>query len=259
MPLEALALLADAVGIGAPVWWLVGLAMRALLWVARATADAPGSVQMLPAMPEGAFGLMVIGGLWLALWRTKVRRLGLIPLAIGAAWAAATPAPDLLVTGDGRHVALRTGEGIAILRDRAGDYTKAMLSESGGVDSEEEPMAIADLASARCSRDACVVGHHAGGRTWRIMATRSGYLIPAAELIAACRGADIVVSERWLPKACRPRWLRLDSAVLRRTGGLTINLSSGRITTVTWPGDRHPWRDPPLVRQPPYPRRNGVR
>jgi competence protein ComEC len=256
MPLEALALLADAIGIGAPLWWLVGLAMRALLWIAHTTASAPGAVTMLPAMPDGAFALMVAGGLWLALWRTRLRRLGLVPLAVGAAWALATPAPDMLVTGDGRHVALRTEDGIAILRDRAGDYTKAMLSENGGVDSEEEPAVIADLPNAQCSRDACIIDTRAGGRTWRIMATRSAYLIPIADVVAACRSADIVISERWLPKGCQPRWLRLDRDLLARTGGLAINLASGRITSVTTPGDRHPWRDPPLVRQPPRPRLN---
>lgn len=255
MPLEALALIGDAIGIGAPMWTLVGLAMRLLLWIAHTTADAPGSVQMLPLMPEAAFALVVFGGLWIALWRTKVRRLGLVPLAIGATWALLTPAPDLLVTGDGQHIAIRTDRGIAILRDRAGEYTKAMLSESGGVDSDEEPLTIDGLANAQCSRDACIVDRRAGGRTWRIMATRSDYLIPIADLTAACRSADIVISARWLPSTCRPRWLSLDSELLRRTGGLAINLASGRIATVTTPSDHHPWRYPPLLRQPPYPRR----
>jgi competence protein ComEC len=255
MPLEALALIGDAIGVGAPLWWTVGVAMRGLLWIAHTTAETPGAVTMLPAMPEGAFGLMVLGGLWLALWRTRWRRLGLVPLVVGAVWALATPTPDLLVTGDGRHVALRTGEGIAILRDRAGDYTKAMLGENGGVDGEEEPGAIAELPNAQCSRDACVVDHEAGGRVWRIMATRSAYLIPIADLAAACRRADIVISERWLPRSCRPRWLRLDRNLLAKTGGLAISLGGGRIVSVTSPVDRHPWRNPPAVEQPPRPQR----
>jgi competence protein ComEC len=250
MPFEALALVADAIGLGAPLWWLAGKGLALLLWIAHTTADAPGAVQMLPAMPAGAFALMVGGGLWLALWRTRVRRLGLIPLAIGAAWALATPPPDLLITGDGRHVAVRTADGaIALLRDRAGDYTKSMLSENGGVDGDD-PLALADLPNAQCSRDACVVDHRAGGRHWRIMATRSVYPIPYADLIASCRAADIVVSERRLPKACAPRWLKLDQPTLAKTGGLAITLASGQIITVTAPGDRHPWRVPPVVAQP---------
>jgi competence protein ComEC len=66
MPLEALALLLDLAGIGAPAWWLTGKALGLLLSLAHATAAAPGAVNMLPDMPPAAFGLMVAGGLWIA-------------------------------------------------------------------------------------------------------------------------------------------------------------------------------------------------
>ena len=38
MPLEALALLFDLVGLGAPFWWLTGQALSFLLWLAHAAA-----------------------------------------------------------------------------------------------------------------------------------------------------------------------------------------------------------------------------
>src|SRR3546814_17073051 len=71
--------------------------------------------------------------------------------------------------------------------------------------------------------------HRAGGRTWRIMATRSDNFVDYDELIRACTRADIVVSARRLPKACRPRWLRLDRPTLARTGGVAISRATGRI------------------------------
>ncbi|HVJ00028.1 MAG TPA: ComEC/Rec2 family competence protein [Sphingomonas sp.] len=245
MPAEALALVFDAVGLGAPFWWVTGHALGLLLWIARTVAAAPGASAMLPAMPGGAFALMVAGGLWMALWRTRWRRLGMVPFAIGAAWALATPAPDLLVTGDGEHLAIATPGGLALLRERAGDYTRSTLTENAGLD--EEPLALADLEEARCSRDMCLADHRAGGRTWRIVATRSDNFVDYEELIRACAGADIVVSARRLPKACVPRWLRLDRATLARTGGVAISLASGRIVTVRRPGAEQPWRDPPTV------------
>ncbi len=48
MPLEALALLLDLVGIGAPFWWLCGVAIEALIDVAHAVADTPGAVALFP-------------------------------------------------------------------------------------------------------------------------------------------------------------------------------------------------------------------
>ena len=240
MPLEALALLLDAVGLGAPIWRLTDLALRLLLGLARMTAAMPGSVAALPAMPGGAFGLMVVGGLWVALWRTRWRRLGVAPLIAGVIWAAVTPAPDLLVTGDGRHVAVRTGDGqIAMLRDRAGDYTASMLAENGGVDGV--PLLLSDRPEARCSRDLCLIERRAGGRTWRIVATRSLYMVPIEELIAACDHADIVISERRLPRTCHPRWMKLDRPMLAQTGGVAINFANQSVRTVRAPDDAHPW------------------
>jgi len=253
MPLEALALLLDVGGMGAPVWWLVQASLDALLWLAHRVADAPGSVRASPAMPSAAFALMVVGGIWIALWRTRWRRLGGVPLAVGAIWALTTPAPDILVTGDGRHVAVRTVAGLAMLRDRAGDYTRATLAENGGVDGE--PLFLADQPDARCSRDLCVTDIAGGGRTWRVLATRSAYMVPIDQLLAACRTADIVVSERSLPRRCTPRWLRLDRHMLRRTGGVAVTLGSGRVETILSPGDRHPWRDPPRLDAGPRPAR----
>lgn len=254
MPLEALALALDAAGWGAPLWWLTGKAMAVLLWIARTTAAAPGSVAALPAMPGGAFAAMVGGGLWIALWRTRWRRLGIVPLGAGLVWALATPAPDLLVTGDGRHLAIRTASGgLAMLRDRAGDYTSSMLAENGGVDGV--PLLLSEQPDARCNRDLCAIDRSAGGRTWRILATRSTYLMPVRELIVACAAADIVVSERRLPNQCTPRWLRLDRTTLAQTGGVGITLSQRRIVTVMQPGDRHPWRIP--VPEPPRFKRSG--
>ncbi len=248
MPLEGLALTLDAVGLGAPAWWAVERSLSLLLWLARSVAAAPGSVAALPAMPDGAFAAMVAGGLWIALWRTPMRRWGAVPLIAGAAWALMTPAPDLLVTGDGRHLALRTADGgMAILRDRAGDYVRSVLGEGGGVEGELPP--LEDQPGVACSPDLCVARRD--GRT--IVATRSGYPVPWAELVAACAKADIVVSDRRLPDGCRPRWLKLDRAMLATTGGVAVSLRSGRVVTAKR-GGRHPWEVPATIAppRPPY-------
>lgn len=252
MPLEALALMLDLVGLGGVVWWLTAQALQFLLWLAHAASSAPGAVAALPAMPGGAFALMVAGGLWMALWRSRARWAGGVPLAIGAVWALLTPPPDLLVTGDGRHLAIRTPDGgMALLRDRAGDYTRDMLAENGG---EEELAALAEEPGARCSADLCVIDVAAGARKWRVTATRSNYLVPWREMMALCKASDIVVSDRRLPPGCAPRWMKLDRETLARTGGITVTFASGRVTTVNGPAGRHPWVDPPTVMPPRAPR-----
>jgi competence protein ComEC len=249
MPLEALALLLDMIGLGAPAWWLAGKAIALLLWIARTTAGLPGAVAMLPSMPLPAFALIVGGGLWMLLWRTRPRWLGALPFAIGAAWTLMTPPPDLVVTGDGRHLALRRADdGIALLRPRARDYVRDMLNEAAG--EQVTAGAIDDLPNARCSRDLCAADLMADGRRWRLLATRSAYLVDIKAMNAACASADIVVSDRRLPRSCVPRWLKLDRPALAETGGVAIALSRGEIRASHAPGDQHPWlagKPPPVI------------
>jgi competence protein ComEC len=242
MPLEALALMFDLVGLGAPFWWLTGKALAVLLWLAHSASGAPGAVALLPAMPRGAFALMAAGGLWICLWRTRWRRLGLAPVVLGAAWALATPAPDLIVTGDGRHLVLRTESGeLALLRPKAGDYIRETLAELSAAEPEYRELEY--LPTAACSPDLCAANIDRGGRRWRILVTRTPQFVRWEQMVRACAEADIVVADRLLPRACAPRWLRADRAFLRRSGGLSIVLGdSPRVATVADQVGRHPWR-----------------
>ncbi|WP_414899652.1 ComEC/Rec2 family competence protein [Sphingomonas flavalba] len=239
MPLEALALLFDVGGMGAPLWWAAGKALALLLWIAHTVAVAPGAVAMLPTMARGTFALMIGGGLWMVLWKSRLAWWGAIPLAAGTAIALATPVPDLLVTGDGRHAAVRDGGTVGLLRPRAGGYIRDLLAESAGLDGV--PGLIDDLQGARCGPDACIAELVRGGRRWRIMATRSGYFLPFEPLVRACATVDIAISERRLPAACRPRWLKIDRTFLGKNGGVAITLATGRVETVAALAGAHPW------------------
>ena len=242
MPLEAGALLLDAVGLGAPLWFLAGAAIDLLLWIAHSVAGARGAVATLASMPPWAFALMVAGGLWLSLWTSRARLLGLVPFAIGVAGASLSSAPDLMVTGDGRHLAIVNREGIPLLlRERSGDYIRGLFSEASGFD--DDPLALSGAQFSDCSRDACVALIERGGRRWRLLATKSSTHIDWKPLIDACARADIVVSDRWLPRGCNPRWLKLDRKTLERTGGVSVHLSGEpRVETVAERVGRHPWR-----------------
>ncbi|GAO38066.1 putative ComEC/Rec2-related protein [Sphingomonas changbaiensis NBRC 104936] len=247
MPLEVLALLFDVVGLGAPFWWATGKAIALLLSIAHTAGHAPGAVALLPGVPRGAFALIVAGGLWICLWRTRLRWLGALPFAAGAVWALAMPAPDLLVTGDGRHLALRGGDGsYALLRPKAKDFVRGMLSEAAGID--EDLADLDDLPGAACTADICLATIRRAGREWRLLATRSAYLAPITAMNRACAAADIVVSDRRLPRTCRPHWLKLDLPMLTRTGGVSLVFGDAiRITNIS--GDEHPWTGRAVRRQ----------
>ena len=172
MPLIALALL-DVVGLGAPCWWIVGQSLDLLSWIAHFTASRPGAVKLMPQMTgrKGGAG------------RRRRPVAGAMAgqgaaAGAGARWsrnsdpAVVTPIPDLLVSGDGRHVGI-TGEGnrLLVLRDSRSQFTRDNRLELAGA--EGEPMPLANWPGARCSRDFCAATLERGGRAWHVLMARS--------------------------------------------------------------------------------------
>jgi len=214
-----------------------------LLELAHAVAGAPGAVALMPSMPPWAFGAMVVGGLWQCLWTSRLRLLGLVPVALGALAALASPTPDLLVTGDGRHLVVLQADGTPLLlRDRAGDYMRDLFAEAAGF--EGDPGNLGEPPFSACSRDGCVAVIRKGGGEWRLLATKSQDRMRWADFTAACAAADVVVSDRRLPRGCQPRWLKLDRSTLARTGGVAIYLGDRpTMDTVAERVGRHPWAE----------------
>jgi competence protein ComEC len=241
MPFEGLALLFDVIGLGAPFWWVAELGVELLVWIANSVSAWPGAVSSLPNMPNWAFAAIIIGGLWFAIFQTRHRYWGVLPFGIGFVAMLLAPRPDVLITGDGKHVALVDAHGqIAILRTRAGDYVKDALAETAGITAE--PIDIDQWPGASCTEDACVVTIHKQGRNWTILATRTRYAIPAMELAAACRRVDIAISDRWLPYSCKPKWMKIDRNFLAHSGGIAINLSNAAVETVSQASNGSPWQ-----------------
>ena len=240
MPLIALALSADIVGLGDPVWWLVGKSLELLLAIAHTTAAQPGAVTHVAALGYTAFALLVAGGLWLALWSGRVRLFAVIPIALGTFWAWATPAPDILVSGDGRHIAvIGQGDRLAVLRESRSDYTRDNLMELSGMTGE--PLAFADWRGARCSRDFCTATVSRGGQRYHLLAALGKARIDEQVLATACAKADIVVAQRRLPRSCVPRWIKADRGMLSKSGGLAISLADRSVTTVAQTQGHHGW------------------
>ena len=242
MPLIAIALVLDLAGLGWPVWWLVGQSLDLLLAIAHFTAGQPGAVKLMPQMGLGTVALFVAGGLWLALWRGRRRLLGLVPVALGSVLLAATPVPDILVSGDGRHVGIAEEGRLVMLRESRSDYARDNLMELAGMSGE--PVTIADWPGAACSRDFCVLSLRREGRTWHVLMARSRERIEERALAAACERAHIVIADRWLPRSCRPRWLKADRRFLQQSGGLSIFLGQERFTSVAESEGAHGWWRP---------------
>lgn len=249
MPFIALALLLDTVGLGAPAWWVAGKSLELLLALAHLVAAQPGAVTHLPAMGRGGFALFLAGSLWLALWHGRVRLWGFAPIMLGVLLLASLRPPDLLISGDGAHVGITgLGPDLVVVREPRSDYTREGLNEIAGMDGPVT--ALARWPGARCSPEFCAIELQRGGRTWRLLMARGQQPVAIRDLAAACALVDIVVADRRLPSACRPRLLKADRALLDSTGGLAVDLDKARIETVAGLEGEHGWLRPVL--RPPW-------
>ncbi|MBC2669637.1 ComEC/Rec2 family competence protein [Novosphingobium piscinae] len=245
MPAVALALALDLVGLGAPAWWCAGQALALLLRLAHGVAEVPAAVALTPAFGPGPFLLLLGGGLWLALWPGPVRRWGLLPIALGGVAALTARAPDVLVSNDGRHVAV-TGlvpGHLAVLRDPRPGFAQDRLNEMAGLDTTLVP--LTGLPQTTCNTDFCSVVLQRRARSWHLLLARGSDPVPLRDLAAACERVDLVIAPRWLPASCRPRWRKIDRHSLAQTGGVAIDLLAGRIETVRRERDDHGWQVPP--------------
>lgn len=246
MPLIALALLFDLAALGAPFWWLAGLALEALLGIAHVVADQPGAVRLMPQIGLGAIGLYVAGMLWLALWRGRVRLWGLAAAGAAVPWMLAAEAPDVLVARDGRQIAIAEPDGrLLVLREAAdGNYALDSLREAAAVDSPA--IAIERAPGTRCSDDFCALAIAREGRSWSLLVARSKHYVDALQLIRACEAVDVVIAARSLPRSCAPRWLKADRRFLAEHGGLALHFDAEPklVTVAESQGEHGWWRDP---------------
>lgn len=240
MPLVAMALLLDLLGLGTPVWWASNYGIDALLSIARFTATRPSAVSALPAMSAWHFTSFVAGGLWLALWTSRIRLLGLLPLSAGFLGLLLISRPDIIISSDGRHIAWTdpATQQLVTLRKSSSDYALDNMMEAVGT---RELPGGTQPSDVRCNLDFCLVTLQDGGEKLDLLMAMSRALVPEAQLERACRQVDVVIAARRLPASCRPKWLKVDRQMLDRTGGVSIYISSRSFKTVSDTQGHHGW------------------
>jgi competence protein ComEC len=237
MPAALAALVLMPLGLEAYPLWVMGWGIEAMVWTAQRVAELPGSVLHVPAMPSLAFLLMVAGGLWLMLWQTRWRLLGLAAIAVGMAVAPTLPSPDLLIGRDAEIVAVRgdDGELSAVGGSRSSFELERWLEHDGALHDASE---AAKSKAFACDGIGC-------------SATVKGLAVAVARHPAAfaedCRRAAILVSPIVSPRGCTGPQAVIDFFAARRAGGHAVYIGpdgSLRIETVAaWRGAR-PWSMP---------------
>ena len=235
MPAALAALVAMPLGLEAAPLWLMGLGIEAMVWCANAVARLPGAVGRVPAIPTTAFALMVAGGLWWALWSTRWRVLGVVPIALGLMLAPTGHRPDMLIGRGAELVAVRGADGkLSALAGRGSAFELARWLEHDG---DGRPAAEAGKAQAFfCDKLGC---------TAQVKGMRIAVSGSAAALRDDCTMASILVLQFSKPKGCRPPGTVIDRDDVNVRGAHALTIDDGRVvveTVAETRGDR-PWAE----------------
>jgi len=250
MPWAVLALLLMPFGLEGLALAPMGWGIELLLAVAAAVSDWPAAVLQVPPMPDWGLGLAVLGGLWLCLWRRPLRWMALPVILAGALSPLAFEPPSLLVSGDGRQVALRDPEGRLWVPSQRGSrfVLETWERQAFAMETVTWPK-LGESAAGRLSCDplGCLYGDGA---------LRGAILLDPRAAYDDCGPADVVISlEPLRGQSCAGPAVVIDRFDLWREGAHAVWLDAGGIAvrTVAQQQGVRPWSPFP-ARQPEWER-----
>jgi competence protein ComEC len=203
-----------------------------MVGIGKWVAGWPGAVTVLPQISGTALVLIVLGLLWLCLWQTRTRALGLVIAALGIALAPPATRPDVLIDRDGETAALRsTGGSLIFPPATAASYSVDNWLLADG-DSRSADMLSGD--AFRCDLLGCI-----GTVKGKVVAL----IRHPAALEEDCRIADIVIAPFTVGKNCRAARVIVDRRALKAGGAhaLYIEGLSIRAVSVASARGHRPW------------------
>jgi competence protein ComEC len=235
MPAAAAAVLTMPLGLDRIPLIVMGYGIESMLVVGRWVSGLPGAVSITAAWPVSAIVLMSLGGLWVAIWRTRWRWLGILPMAMGVAAIFTMHQPDLLIARDGRTVAIRGADGaLRLLRKPSDKFSATEWLKRDGDDRDYTATIASPRDGVRCDPDGCVVR------------APDGMLIAASSRAMAlaedCARAGIVVSATPTRGFCTHPKLVIDRFDVARNGAYAVWLGEHlRVENVRETRGERPW------------------
>jgi competence protein ComEC len=236
MPWGLLAMLLMPVGLERFALVPMGWGVEALDAIAFRVAAWPEAATLVPSLPGASLWLLTVGGLWFCLWRRRWRFAGLPVVAIGLLLGP-PPAPDLLMSEDGRVLGLRDERGVVhVASARTDRFISDAWARRSGQEGAKRWTVSADEQAAGfgCSTGLC---------RWRKGPWRVAMVSDDRRLAEACDSADIVLSTVDAQGRCRGPRLVIDRRDAWREGAQALwldELGVRRETANARRGNR-PW------------------
>lgn len=216
--------------------WLTEQSLELTMSVARAVIKWPYA-SYTGGAPPGWFLLPVtLGGLWLCLWKGRMRYAGFVPIVLACACLPLAQRPDVIASDTGRLFAVRDEKGALWFSTTQVDkFAREEWMERDGTMRAERWAEAGESAGGRlvCAPSSCVYDG-------RVVFVTEG----SGEALEACQGAALVFSKVVLDrKACGPDTIVRDIKSLRYFGAHAAYLEEKdlKIETVRETRGIRPW------------------
>ncbi|WP_417453288.1 ComEC/Rec2 family competence protein [Kiloniella sp.] len=219
---------------------LLGHAFEFLLWISRAISQIPYGEWRLSAFPVLALVIVTLGGIWLCLFKTRLRWFGIIPVVFFVIFINMFSSdPDILVDPKGQFIGIAINDTLYLNNTRRSRFVARIWKQDLALKSvkswEELPRTY-----LKCDEEACRI---------RLKGVKISFVKNGTAFLEECnQGQLLVVPGLKIPRWCRENGadhssLSLDKWGLRKGGVHSISIMQGtpKIQTVNgFTGDR-PW------------------
>jgi competence protein ComEC len=217
MPAAVAAFLLWPFGADAPALAVMNWGNELVLLIAHWSAALPGAAMTVRAPPLLGLVAIVLGGLWLALWSTRWRLAGLLPIVVGFASPLLVEKPLLLASGDGRMIAVR-----------GDDHALVMLPPARGNAMARETWSRITASDARLpTQDDRALNCAGDGSSCRLRRHDHHLVVvnTPRELARACDDATILVTRLIVWRECIDPLLIIDGRNLARDGAHALRVA----------------------------------
>ncbi|MCI5048661.1 MAG: ComEC family competence protein [Aquisalinus sp.] len=247
MPCAIIAILLIPVGLDWLMWRAMAFSVEIVLFFAASVSSLPGAVTDVAQVSSFAFYAIIIGGLILCLLRSPIRLAGAFVIAAGGLLALGSEQPDILVSRNGKNLALQLPIGedrkltpLSVSREKftLENWLRANGEGENLTGTQTLRSVLREMpAHGACRRSTCLINFSDAHRI--LIDTRQN--VPSLD----CAQATIFI----LPNAAHNQSediceaTIIDRAYIARSGALSIRLREGSpdiLTNRVFRGNR-PW------------------
>jgi len=241
MPCLLLTYLTTPFGLEGLVLDGAGLGIKATIWLAQHVAAWPFSQFCIKPMPLWAFGLFVIGGLWLCLWRGRLRLWGLVAILVACFYPLTVTLPYALIAPEGDVWGVQLNDGrFAIYGKKPNSFilyqwrTYLAQPEIVPFSPKDEPALNGELT---CTATSCLAQH--GG--FKMIFMKEVAPSDALENACASGAAALFVPEALTISCAVPLVIDAKARSARGAYAITITQDGPRIQTARQARGQRPW------------------